>query len=55
MQHRMEAGLRKYLSDNTTIINYASYQAKLILNEDETPAYSSSFMECGSQNAILLF
>lgn len=42
MQHRMEAGLRKYVSDNTTIINYASYQAKLILNEDETPTYSSS-------------
>lgn len=42
MQHRMEAGLRKYVSDNITIINYASYQAKLILNEGETPAYSSS-------------
>ena len=35
-------GFAKYVSDNTTIINYASYQAKLILNEDETPTYSSS-------------
>lgn len=41
MQYRMEAGLRKYVSDTITIINYASYQAKLILNEDNTPAYSS--------------
>ena len=42
MQHRMEAGLRKYAPADTTIINYASYQAKLTLNEDGTSAYSSS-------------
>ncbi len=30
MQRRMYAGLRKYLSDDIIIINYASYQAKVI-------------------------
>lgn len=31
MQHRMEAGLRKYVSDTVTIINYAVYSAKVIV------------------------
>lgn len=30
MQHRMEAGLRKYVGDTVTIINYAVYSAKVI-------------------------
>ena len=30
MQKRMEAGLRKYVGDDVTIINYAVYQAKVI-------------------------
>lgn len=38
MQYRMEAGLRKYVSDNVTIINYASYQAELSL--DGVPVFS---------------
>ena len=42
MQHRMEAGLRKYAPADTTIINYASYQAKLTLNKNGISAYSSS-------------
>lgn len=29
MQHRMEAGLRKYVSSDVQIINYAAYQAKV--------------------------
>ncbi|MEN8077739.1 hypothetical protein ABFP60_12320 [Clostridioides difficile] len=31
MQYRMEAGLRKYVNDNTIIINYAVYSAKVIV------------------------
>ena len=31
MQHRMEAGLRKYVTDNIQIINYAVYSAKIIV------------------------
>ena len=34
MQHRMEAGLRKYAPDKL-IINYASYQAKVCCQDDE--------------------
>lgn len=40
MQYRMEAGLRKYVSDNVTIINYAAYQAELILDREGVPAFS---------------
>lgn len=29
MQRRMEAGLRKYVSDQTVLINYAAYQAEV--------------------------
>lgn len=32
MQYRMEAGLRKYVSNNTKIINYAVYSAKVIVD-----------------------
>ena len=32
MQRRMEAGLRKYVSENTIIINYAVYSAKVIVD-----------------------
>lgn len=30
MQHRMEAGLRKYISDDVTIINFATYSARVV-------------------------
>ena len=40
MQHRMEAGLRKYVSDDVTIINYAVYQANVIM-KDGKPAYDT--------------
>lgn len=32
MQYRMEAGLRKYVSNNIIIINYAVYSAKVIVD-----------------------
>lgn len=35
MQHRMEAGLRKYANKNITIINYAVYSAKVIIKNSE--------------------
>ncbi len=35
MQYRMEAVLRKYVDDGVTIINYAAYQADLILKDDQ--------------------
>ena len=35
MQHRMEAGLRKYINDNITIINYAVYSAKVIVKNSK--------------------
>lgn len=35
MQYRMEATLRKYVSDKMLIINYASYQVDVIENNDE--------------------
>ena len=35
MQHRMEAGLRKYIDDNIVIINYAVYSAKVIIKNSE--------------------
>lgn len=35
MQYRMEAGLRKYVSDNIQIINYAVYAAKVIVEHSE--------------------
>lgn len=31
MQHRMEAGLRKYIDDSIIIVNYAVYSAKVII------------------------
>lgn len=34
MQHRMEAGLRKYAPDKI-IINYASYQAKVCCQDEK--------------------
>lgn len=33
MQHRMEAGLRKYISDDIQIINYAVYSARVIVEK----------------------
>ncbi|MDH2692737.1 hypothetical protein QDX80_23695, partial [Escherichia coli] len=36
----MEAGLRKYLPDDVTIINYAAYTAEVIVREQEL-AYES--------------
>lgn len=35
MQHRMEAGLRKYVSDDVIIINYAVYGAHVIVKNGE--------------------
>jgi len=35
MQHRMEAGLRKYVSDDVTIINYAVYCAHVIVKDSK--------------------
>ena len=35
MQRRMEAGLRKYINDNITIINYAVYSAKVIVKNSK--------------------
>ena len=39
MQRRMDAGLRKYTSDDLLIINYASYRASVI-TENDTLTYS---------------
>lgn len=35
MQHRMEAGLRKYVGNDVQIINYAVYSAKVIVENEE--------------------
>ncbi len=35
MQHRMSATLRKYISEETTIINYATYQAKVVSEDNK--------------------
>lgn len=35
MQYRMEAGLRKYVSDEWIIINYASYQARVKADRED--------------------
>ncbi len=40
MQRRMEAGLRKYVSDEVRIINYAAYEAEVAVKEGAL-AYSS--------------
>ena len=35
MQHRMEAGLRKYIFQDNIIINYAVYDAEVIIRDNE--------------------
>ena len=35
MQHRMEAGLRKYVNGDVQIINYAVYSAKVIVKNND--------------------
>ena len=35
MQHRMEAGLRKYISQDSIIINYAVYNADVVVRDNE--------------------
>ncbi|KHD36587.1 hypothetical protein NL50_08660 [Clostridium acetobutylicum] len=35
MQHRMEAGLRKYISQDNIIINYAVYDADVVVRNNE--------------------
>ncbi len=35
MQHRMEAGLRKYVGEDIQIINYATYKAEVVCVEGE--------------------
>ena len=44
MQNRMDAGLRKYVKDDVTIINYAVYAAKVIV-KDEVLTYAENI--CG--------
>lgn len=39
MQRRMDAGLRKYISDDATVINYASYKAEVTVKNGQL-AYS---------------
>lgn len=34
MQRRMEAGLRKYISDDIVIVNYAAYKASVAVKDD---------------------
>lgn len=34
MQRRMDAGLRKYIFDDVTVINFASYKAEVIVKND---------------------
>lgn len=35
MQYRMEATLRKYINDDITIINFSSYDAKVVIKDDK--------------------
>lgn len=35
MQRRMEAGMRKYISDDTTIISFAAYEAEVIVRNSQ--------------------
>lgn len=44
MQHRMEAGLRKYVGNDVQIINYAVYSAKVVFKNAEL-VYEQDF--CG--------
>ena len=41
MQRRMSAGLKKYVNDDVTIINYATYCAK-VLSQDEELCYAEN-------------
>ncbi len=43
MQHRMEAGLRKYVSSDVKIINFATYDAKVTLKNGEL-AYENNIL-----------
>ncbi|EDT28364.1 YdcF family protein [Clostridium perfringens] len=43
MQHRMKAGLRKYVSSDVKIINFATYDAKVILKDGEL-AYENDIL-----------
>ncbi|HHD2718219.1 TPA: YdcF family protein [Clostridium perfringens] len=43
MQHRMEAGLRKYVSSDIKIINFATYHAKVILKDGKL-AYENDIL-----------
>ena len=40
MQRRMEAGLRKYVSGEVRIINYAAYEAHVVVKENELAYFS---------------
>ena len=40
MQHRMEAGLRKYAEEDVQIINYAAYSANVIVEDGELKYYN---------------
>lgn len=49
MQHRMEAGLRKYVSSDVKIINFATYDAKVTLKNGEL-AYENNILGMWEMN-----
>ena len=49
MQHRMEAGLRKYVSSDVKIINFATYNAKVTLKNGEL-AYENNILGMWDMN-----
>lgn len=49
MQHRMEAGLRKYAPDKI-IINYASYQAKVCCQDEKLQDEELQYEELQYEN-----
>lgn len=49
MQHRMEAGLRKYVSSDVKIINFATYDAKVTLKNGEL-AYENNILGMWDMN-----
>lgn len=52
MQHRMEAGLRKYAGNDIRIINYAVYAARVVVDED-TLAYAQEIWGMWDMNRYI--
>lgn len=52
MQYRMEAGLRKYVSNNIIIINYAVYSAKVII-DNSTLTYEENIWGMWDMNRYI--